>query len=197
MRLSDADILRLLDAEQIRIDPRPDTSRISGVSVDVLLGSQFRVFQDHTEAFIDLSGPKEKVSQVIDRVMSEEIEVAQDDLFFLHPGQFALGVTHESVTLPDNIVGWLDGRSSLARLGLMVHATAHRIDPGWSGHVVLEFYNCGRLPLALKPGMKIGAFNFETLSSPALKPYNKRMNAKYKSQQGAVVSKISEDGHLA
>lgn len=102
-------------------------------------------------------------------------------------------MTYESVTLPDNIVGWLDGRSSLARLGLMVHVTAHRIDPGWSGRIVLEFYNGGRLPLALRPGMVIGALNFETMSGPAARPYNKRTNAKYKSQQGAVASRIDQD----
>lgn len=196
MRLCDNDILNSLKKKQIQIDPTPSESRISGVSVDVLLGNQFRVFQDHTAAYIDLSGPKEHVSEVIDAVMSDEVHIADDALFFLHPGQFALGVTYESITLPDDIVGWLDGRSSLARLGLMVHATAHRIDPGWSGHVVLEFYNCGRLPLALKPKMVIGAINFEQISGVAIKPYNKRHNAKYKSQQGAVASKISEDGLL-
>lgn len=125
--------------------------------------------------------------------MSDEIEVAEDEAFFLHPGQLALAVTHESVTLPANIVGWLDGRSSLARLGLMVHVTAHRIDPGWSGRIVLEFYNSGRLPLALRPHMPIGALSFETLSGPAEKPYNKRADAKYKNQQGAVASRINED----
>ena len=97
--------------------------------------------------------------------------------FFLHPGELALAMTLESVTLPDNIVGWLDGRSSLARLGLMVHVTAHRIDPGWSGNIVLEFFNSGKLPLALKPGMKIGALSFEVLSGAAEKPYNAREDA--------------------
>ena len=91
-------------------------------------------------------------------------------------------------------MGWLDGRSSLARLGLMVHVTAHRIDPGWSGAIVLECFNSGKLPLALKPNMTIGAINFETLSSPALRPYNKRVDAKYKHQQSAVASRIDQDG---
>ncbi|CAA2930235.1 Deoxycytidine triphosphate deaminase [Arsenophonus endosymbiont of Bemisia tabaci Q2] len=113
--------------------------------------------------------------------------------FFLHPGELALAVTLESVTLPDNAVGWLDGRSSLARLGLMVHVTAHRIDPGWCGQIVLEFYNSGKLPLALRPGMVIGALSFEVLSGSADRPYNRRQDAKYKNQQGAVGSRISED----
>lgn len=105
----------------------------------------------------------------------------------------ALGVTYESVTLPADVVGWLDGRSSLARLGLMVHVTAHRIDPGWSGQIVLEFYNSGKLPLALRPKMKIAALNFEAMSGKAARPYNKRVDAKYKGQQGAVASRISQD----
>ena len=102
-------------------------------------------------------------------------------------------VTLESVTLPADLVGWLDGRSSLARLGLMVHVTAHRIDPGWSGCIVLEFYNSGKLPLALRPGMLIGALSFEPLSGPAARPYNRREDAKYRNQQGAVASRIDKD----
>ena len=193
MRLCDRDIEQHLEDGKIVIEPRPDSSRISGVSVDVLLGNEFRVFQAHTAPYIDLSGPKEEVSAAIDRVMSDEIFIDNGDVFILHPGELALAVTHESVTLPDNIVGWLDGRSSLARLGLMVHVTAHRIDPGWSGRIVLEFYNGGKLPLALRPKMKIGALNFEMLSGTAARPYNKRENAKYKSQQGAVASRINQD----
>ena len=102
-------------------------------------------------------------------------------------------MTLGSVTWPGNIVGWLDGRSSLARLGLMVHVTAHRIEPGWSGNIVLEFFNSGKLPLALKPGMKIGALSFEVLSGAAEKPYNAREDAKYKDQDGAIASRISAD----
>ena len=193
MRLCDRDIETYLDQGKIIIDPRPETERISGVSVDVRLGNGFRVFQAHTAPFIDLSGPRETMSAAIDRVMSEEIFIEEGDVFILHPGELALAVTLESVTLPDNIVGWLDGRSSLARLGLMVHVTAHRIDPGWSGRIVLEFYNGGRLPLGLRPGMTIGALNFETMSGSAARPYNKRADAKYKSQQGAVASRIDQD----
>lgn len=101
--------------------------------------------------------------------------------------------TLESVSLPANIVGWLDGRSSLARLGLMVHVTAHRIDPGWEGKIVLEFFNAGKLPLALRPNMAIGALSFEILSGDAAKPYNARKDAKYKNQQSAISSRINQD----
>lgn len=193
MRLCDKDIEESINKGVIQISPTPDSSMISGVSVDIRLGNEFRVFQDHTAPYIDLSGPKQEMQAAMNSVMSDEIFIADGDAFFLHPGELALAVTYESVTLPDNIVGWLDGRSSLARLGLMVHVTAHRIDPGWSGQIVLEFYNSGKLPLALRPKMKIAALNFETMSASALRPYNKRDDAKYKDQMGAVASRISQD----
>ncbi|AZG73050.1 dCTP deaminase [Shewanella livingstonensis] len=193
MRLTDIEIEQCLDNGTIIIVPRPGIEAISGVSVDVRLGSQFRVFKDHTAPYIDLSGPSAEMQIALDRVMSDKIEIAEDQAFFLHPGQLALAVTFESVTLPADVVGWLDGRSSLARLGLMVHATAHRIDPGWQGKIVLEFFNSGKLPLALRPGMTIGALNFERLSSAVARPYNTRKSSKYKDQQEAVASRISQD----
>ena len=193
MRLCDRDIETYLATGKIGIEPPPATGRISGVSVDLRLGNRFHVFNDHAAPFIDLSGPREEVDLAVRRIMGKEIEIGPDDAFFLHPGELALAVTAESITLPDDLVGWLDGRSSLARLGLMVHVTAHRIDPGWSGTIVLECFNSGKLPLALRPGMTICAINFETLSGPAARPYNKRTNAKYRDQRGPVPSRISED----
>lgn len=193
MRLCDRDIYEYIQQGKIKINPTPDYDQISGVTVDMRLGNKFRVFEDHQAPYIDLSGPKAQVQKALNSVMSDEIVIPDDKSFFLHPGELALAITHESVTLPSNIVGWLDGRSSLARLGLMVHVTAHRIDPGWSGNIVLEFYNSGKLPLALKPLMKIGALSFEVLSNPAEKPYNARVDAKYKDQSGAVASRISSD----
>ncbi|MCL6271560.1 dCTP deaminase [Sansalvadorimonas sp. 2012CJ34-2] len=193
MRLCDRDIIAALDAGTIVVDPRPADEHISGVSCDLTLGNSFRVFNDHVAPYVDLSGSREEIDQTLNSIMSREIVLEQGAAFFLHPGELALAVTRESVTLPDNIVGWLDGRSSLARLGLMVHVTAHRIDPGWSGQIVLEFFNGGKLPLALRPGMKIGAMNFETMTGSADKPYNKRVNAKYKGQSGAIASRIGED----
>ncbi|MGK2889478.1 MAG: dCTP deaminase [Candidatus Malihini olakiniferum] len=193
MRLCDRDIESWLDDGRLVITPHPPVERINGATVDVRLGNQFRVFSGHTAAFIDLSGPKNEVSAALDCVMSDEINLPEGEAFYLHPGELALAVTLESVTLPDNLVGWLDGRSSLARLGLMVHVTAHRIDPGWQGRIVLEFYNSGKLPLALRPSMIIGALSFEPLSGPAARPYNQREDAKYKDQQGAVASRIDKD----
>jgi len=193
MRLSDQDIIINLDKGHIVIEPRPSNDVISGVSVDLRLGSSFRVFKDHARAFVDVSASRNEINETLEAIMSDEIIVPDDEAFFLHPGELALAVTKESITIPPDMVGWLDGRSSLARLGLMVHVTAHRIDPGWSGAIVLECFNSGKLPLALKPNMTIGAINFETLSSPAMRPYNKRDNAKYKNQQGAVASRIDRD----
>ncbi|WP_372625119.1 dCTP deaminase [Arsukibacterium sp.] len=193
MRLSDRDIERYLAEGKIGITPAPDADMISGVSVDIRLGNKFRVFQAHAAPYIDLSGPRAQVDAALNSVMSDEIYIADDQVFILHPSELALGVTQESVRLPSDIVGWLDGRSSLARLGLMVHVTAHRIDPGWSGNIVLEFYNSGKLPLALRPHMKIGALNFELMTTPADRPYNTRADAKYRQQTGADASRIGHD----
>jgi dCTP deaminase len=193
MRLCDRDIIKSLDEGHISITPRPDNAKISGVSVDLRLGHQFRVFSSHTIPYIDLSGTKESVNKAVEKVMGDEIYVSDEETFVLHPGELALGITLESISLPDDLVGWLDGRSSLARLGLMVHVTAHRIDPGWDGNIVLEFFNSGKLPLALRPGMSIGAMSFETLSGPAERPYTKREDAKYRHQSGPLASRISDD----
>lgn len=193
MRLCDRDIEAYLLNGKLKITPQPTSSCINGATVDVRLGNRFRTFQEHTTPYIDLSGPKEEVSAVLERVMSDEIILPDGEAFYLHPGELALAVTLESVTIPDDLVGWLDVRSSLARLGLMVHVTAHRIDPGWQGQIVLEFYNSGKIPLALRPGMTIGALSFEILTGPAARPYNRRQDAKYKDQQGAVASRIDKD----
>ena len=193
MRLSDRDILQALETGQISIDPFPSRHKIKGVTVDLRLDCRFRVFNDHKAPYIDLGGERASLQRQLDMIMSREIVIEEGDAFFLHPGELALASTLETITLPDNLVGWLDGRSSLARLGLMVHVTAHRIDPGWHGQIVLEIFNSGKLPLALKPGMDICAINFETLSSPAAAPYNRRSDAKYKNQSGPVSSRIDHD----
>lgn len=193
MRLCDTDIERYLDEGKIEIHPRPSNEKINGATVDVRLGNSFRIFREHSTPYIDLSGSRELMTAQLEQVMSDEIIINDGEAFFLHPGELALATTLESVKLPANIVGWLDGRSSLARLGLMVHVTAHRIDPGWEGKIVLEFFNAGKLPLALRPNMSIGALSFEVLSGFAARPYNARRDAKYKNQQSAVSSRINQD----
>ena len=193
MRLSDGDIEQRLADGSIVIDPAPASDDIAGISVDLRLDHRFRVFNNNSVTHLDLSGDRAQLDRDINRIMSKEIEIADGDALFIHPGELVLGATLEAVTVPDDLVGWLDGRSSLARLGLMVHVTAGRIDPGWQGQIVLEFYNNGKLPLALRPGMVICAMSFEMLSSPAKRPYNKRENAKYRDQKGAVFSRIAKD----
>ncbi len=193
MRLSDGDIEQRLADGSIVIDPAPASDDIAGISVDLRLDHRFRVFNNNSVTHLDLSGDRAQLDRDINRIMSKEIEITDGDALFIHPGELVLGATLESVTVPDDLVGWLDGRSSLARLGLMVHVTAGRIDPGWQGQIVLEFYNNGKLPLALRPGMVICAMSFEMLSSPAKRPYNKRENAKYRDQKGAVFSRIAKD----
>jgi dCTP deaminase len=193
MRLSDGDIESALESGHIKLTPQPNSKAISGISVDLRLANHFRVFSNNSVPFLDLSGEREQLNKEIDQVMGKEIIIEGDDAFFIHPGELVLGSTLESVEIPDDLVGWLDGRSSLARLGLMVHVTAGRIDPGWKGQVVLEFYNLGKMPLALKPEMIICALSFETLSSPATRPYMSRDNAKYKNQQGAISSRMGDD----
>ncbi|BBN81364.1 dCTP deaminase [Pseudoalteromonas sp. A25] len=195
MRLSDKHIKQAIEEKKIQIEPKPSDDMISGITVDLRLGNKFRVFQDHAAPYVDLSGPKDQINAAMESIMSDEIVLDDGQAFFLHPGQLALAITYESVTLPADLVGWLDGRSSLARLGLMVHVTAHRIDPGWSGNIVLEFYNSGKLPLALRPKMKIGALSFETMTSAAENPYNIRKDAKYKGQNSALASRISADSN--
>lgn len=193
MRLSDGDIEKRIAEGSILIEPQPGQDAIAGISVDLRLDHRFRVFNNNSVTHLDLSGDRNQLERDINRIMSKEIEIAEGDALFIHPGELILGATMEAVTVPDDLVGWLDGRSSLARLGLMVHVTAGRIDPGWQGQIVLEFYNNGKLPLALRPGMVICAMSFEMMSSPALRPYNKRENAKYRDQKGAVFSRIAKD----
>lgn len=193
MRLSDGDIQSALEMGHITLTPQPDFKAISGISVDLRLANSFRVFSNNSVPYLDLSGDRDQLNKNIDRVMSKEIVVDEGDALFIHPGELVLGSTLESVEIPDDLVGWLDGRSSLARLGLMVHVTAGRIDPGWKGQVVLEFYNLGKMPLALRPEMIICALSFETLSSPARRPYCSREDAKYKNQQGAISSRMGDD----
>lgn len=194
MKLSDTDIEKALDDGRLLIEPRPPAARINGVSVDLLLGDRFRLFDyPHEVSGIDLTGDQEDISAATERVMRNVVTLAADETIHLHPGEMMLGATHEVVRLPADLSGWLNGRSSLARLGLMVHITAHAVDPGFHGPIVLEFYNSGRLPLALRPGMKICSISFETLSSPAIRPYNRRVDAKYQGQEGPVASRIFRD----
>lgn len=188
MRLSDKDIETWLDKGWLQVIPTPKKKFINGATIDLKLGNRFRVFKDHSLPFIDLSSSNNVINAYKDKVMSSEIVLSNNDFFYLPPKSLSLAITKEKIILPNNLIGWLDGRSSLARLGLMVHATAHRIDPGWKGKIVLEFFNCGKVTLALKPGMLIGAISFEILSSISVRPYNIRSSTKYFNQSSILLN---------
>lgn len=194
MRLSDQDLLLKMEDGDIVIQPPPGPESFGSFSVDVRLGHRFQLFRHAHIPFLDLSAHEGPFG--MSEAMMEEVVVADEERFFLHPGEFALGMTLECITLASHIVGWLDGRSSLARVGLMVHMTAHSVDPGWHGHITFEFFNAGRLPLALKPGMRIGAISFEQLSTASTKPYGNKQGAKYHDQQGPLPSRITQDGGI-
>ncbi|MBF0160788.1 MAG: dCTP deaminase [Magnetococcales bacterium] len=191
MRLSDEDVLKKIQSGEIEIDPPPAPEAIGSFSVDVRLGHVFQTFQPCQIPFLDLAASTG--SYTLSEHVMKTVRLDDGEHFFLHPGDFALGMTMERVKLASHIVGWLDGRSSLARVGLMVHITAHSVDPGWNGHITFEFFNAGRLPLALKPGMRIGAISFEVLSSPTSKPYGEKRGAKYHGQSGPLPSRIIRD----
>lgn len=193
MRLSDRDIIQSLKNKDIAISPMPDLSKIEGVSVDLHLGSEFRVFNGYQIPYVDLAAAPQLLASQIEKTMSEPVRLTPEQRLIIHPGELVLGMTAESISIGRQLVAWLDGRSSLARLGLMVHVTSHRIDPGWEGNIVLEFFNSGKIPLALAPGMKICAINFETLSSPVDHPYTQRQHSKYKNQREVLGSRLNAD----
>lgn len=188
MILSDRDIRSALKTKRIRVTPPLDLkSQLGSCSIDLRLGKQFRVFNHSKVAYIDTNNPK-----VVTDMMTE-ITLKKGDPFILQPGDFVLATTVEKVELPDDLIGRLEGRSSLGRLGIVVHSTASIFDPGWSGVVVMELGNLGRMPVALYPGMRICSMTFEELSSSAQVPYTKKKTAKYVGQKTPLASKISQD----
>jgi len=191
MKLSDVDIVEHLRRGEIVIDPPPTPECFGSFSIDLRLGNTFQVFDGSRFPYLDL-GATPSVHSMSAQVM-REVVVAEGDAFYLHPGELALGVTMERIAMPDYLAGWLDGRSSLARVGLMVHITAHTIDPGWDGRITLEFLNGGRLPLALRPGMRICAISFDSLTSPTSRPYRSKQGAKYTGQDSPLPSRIAND----
>lgn len=192
MILSDRDILKALDTGRVRIDPAPDLERqLGSVSVDFRLGTTFMVFEHSRFSFIDPRHP-----QSIGDAM-RTIEVPADEPFIMQPGDFALASTMESLELPDDLLGRLEGRSSIARLGITVHSTAAVFEPGWIGTATMELSNLGRMAVALYPGMRICAFSFETVSSPVLTPYRNKRDNKYAGQVTPGASQLSEENRLA
>lgn len=188
MILSDRDIKKYLEQGKITISPTPDFNvQLGSCSIDFKLGNVFRVFEHSKRPYIDPT--RKDYSNVITR----EIIVSHEEQFIMQPGDFVLAVTAEHLSLPTNIMGRLEGRSSLGRLGIVVHSTASIFDPGWDGKCVLELGNLGRMAVALTPGMRICAMTFEELSSDADVPYSKKKSAKYRIQESPLESKIHEE----
>jgi dCTP deaminase len=181
MLMSDRDIRASIEANQIGLEPL-DMDLLQPSSFDVRIDRFFRLFDNHKYAFIDPAEQQDDLTRLV--------EVAADEPFILHPGEFVLGSTYEYVTLPDNIAARLEGKSSLGRLGLVTHSTAGFVDPGFKGHVTLELSNMATLPIKLWPGMKIGQLCFFQLSSPSETPYGsaKYLN-RYQGQRGPTASR--------
>ncbi|HEY8447461.1 MAG TPA: dCTP deaminase [Thermomicrobiales bacterium] len=191
MLLSDRDIVEALKTGRIKIDPPPDLeTQLGSVSIDFRLGRTFMVFEHSRHSYIDPRQPH----SIGDAMRT--IVVDEDEPFIMQPGDFALASTIESLELPDDLVGRLEGRSSIARLGITVHSTAAVFEPGWVGTATMELSNLGRMAVALYPGMRICAFSFETVSSPVMTPYRLKRNAKYAGQQTPRPSLLAEESRL-
>jgi dCTP deaminase len=187
MLLSDRDIKSEIDKGRVVLEPY-DLNMIQPSSVDVRLDRLFRTFENHKYAHID---PAENQPE-----LTREVAVEGNDPFILHPGEFVLGSTYEVISLPDDIAGRLEGKSSLGRLGLLTHSTAGFIDPGFSGHVTLELSNVATLPIKLWPGMKIGQLCLFRLESPAEHPYGSVVyGSRYQGQRGPTPSKAYLNFH--
>ena len=187
MLLSDRDIRAELEAGRVKLEPY-DAEMIQPSSLDVRLDRYFRVFENHRYPHIDPAVEQAELTRLV--------EAEGEEPFILHPGEFVLGSTFEVVSLPDDIAGRLEGKSSLGRLGLLTHSTAGFIDPGFSGHVTLELSNVATLPIKLWPGMKIGQLCLFRLSSPSEHPYGSAVyGSRYQGQRGPTPSKSFQNFH--
>lgn len=188
MILSDGDIREALASGRIRLTPPPDLEQhLGSCSIDCRLGTTFMVFEHSRFSYIDPRQP-----QSIGEAM-RTIEIEEGDSFIMQPGEFALASTMESLELPDDLLARLEGRSSIARLGITVHSTAAVFEPGWSGTATMELSNLGRMAVALYPGMRICSFTFQQLLNPAQVPYSRKRNAKYAGQHDPRASRLAEE----
>lgn len=184
MVLSDVDIKRYIGSGKIRISPELPPEQFGSCSVDFRLGAEFSIFEHSRHAFIDL---REKLA--IQEIM-RTVDVRPGEPFVLQPHEFVLAITEETLELDDDVLGRLEGRSSLGRIGIIVHGTAGLFDPGWRGKATLELSNLGRMPVALYPGMRICSFTFEQVSTPVSVPYYKKPGNKYSGQTKPLASKL-------
>ena len=179
--LSDRTIKEQIAAGRIVIDPLNEAC-IQPSSVDLHIDRFFRVFRNHTMAHIDVKQNLEDLTELV--------EIEEDDVFILHPGEFVLGSTLERVALPTDLVARLEGKSSLGRLGLLIHSTAGFVDAGWDGQLTLELSNVATLPITLYPNMKIGQISFIQMTTPADNPYGSgAVGSKYQGQRGPIPSR--------
>ncbi len=183
--LSDCDIKKAIRSGKIQIIDCLEEN-ISCASVDLRLGNEFRRFKQSEITHIDVRNSN------TDEIM-EKVVIPDEKQFIVHPGEFVLGITKEFVKIPADIIGRLDGRSSLGRLGLVIHSTAGIVNPGFEGKLTLEIHNVSKIPIAIWPGTKICQITFEELSSASTTPYNKRSNSKYNNQTSPEPSKICEE----
>jgi dCTP deaminase len=179
--LSDQTITQLVERDVIKIEPW-DPQLVQPASVDLRLGNSFRVFHNHRASAIDLRNPPTN--------LTEEIKIDDEESFVIHPGEFCLATTLEWVELPNDIVARIEGKSSLGRLGLIVHATAGFCDPGWRGALTLELNNLTRIPIKLYPRLLIAQLSFMALDQPALRPYgHEQLRSHYQGQADATESR--------
>lgn len=188
MILSDRDLKIALKEKRIIIEPPIDMEeQLGSCMIDLRLGNRFRVFLRSGVSVID---PRD--SSVMDKI-TNTVDVTETDGFILHPGEFALGTTQEYIEVPDDLLGSLEGRSSIGRLGVVIHSTAANVHPGFRGTITLELANMGQIPVKLYPGMRICSISFEQLTTPAETPYYKKKGAKYVGQKDPGVSLIAEE----
>ena len=184
MVLSDRDIRAEIERGRIGIDPF-DPNCVQPASLDIRLDHRFRVFRSSHHPYIDLARPLDDFTELVE---------VGDAPFILHPNEFVLGSTRERIRLPDDLVSRVEGKSSLGRLGLLIHSTAGFIDPAWNGHITLELSNVNNLPITLYPGMRIGQLSFFRLSSPAERPYGSpELGSSYQGQSGPTPSRYRLD----
>lgn len=188
MLLSDKDIKQYIKTGKIKITPKPDFKvQLGSCSVDLKLGNVFKVFEYSKQGFVDTKD-KSSTEGII-----RDLRIKNGEPFMMHPGEFVLARTEETIELPDDLTGRLEGRSSLGRLGIVVHSTASLFDAGFRGIPTMELGNLGKMPVALYPGMRICAFSFEKLTSKVDVPYYKKAGAKYVGKKSFSESKITEE----
>lgn len=202
MILSDRDIKKLIKAGRIKLDPMPDLKEALGMaSLDLRLSPKFRVFRSTATTFIDPDDRAtfDQLTEATDISKKDKLQPLLPNTpqgprsFVLHPGEFVLGLTMENVELPNDVAARIEGKSSLGRLGIVIHSTAGHIDPGWRGHITLEITNIGVIPVLLHPGMRFSQLVFETMSSPVEVGYAQRKTSKYAGTVEPGVSKIFEE----